>query len=366
MTDQSYPILYASYSAVPGVGSGGKHRNLQLLELCRRAGGVPRAVDMGPTSRRRDLGDVAVGASIALANFHRITYPPRGLRRAGALRRSFRQAVRDFPTAEAFLLESTPDSALTVYAKARGLRVLSFPQNLESFFWGARATNGLCQQLTLAREMEGFSQADHVYMISREEQWLARLFGIEARFLPYHPPAEIAEQMLGVRRQRETTTGDGTFLLLGSGEYPPTFAGMAKVVQWLKTEPAALRERVLVAGRGTERLQAVCAESGVACLGTLSAEEMEARLIQTRAVIAHQEAGGGALTRIPEMLMAGIPVLANSISARSYFDYSGVFVYERREQLLDLLKRDFPVPPGPPPPTAAEDEIIALLRASGA
>ncbi len=365
MPDPSHPILYASYFSKPGTGSGGKHRNLQLLDLCRRAGGIPHAVDMTPANRRQDLGDVALGASMALANFHKITYPPRGLRRAGALRRSFRQARHAFPTAQTLVLESTPDSALTTYAQQSGLRVIAFPQNLESFFWGPRATNGFSQQLTLEREMAGLGLADHVYTISREEQWLARLFKVEARFLPYYPPAEIADQMLEVRRQRAENGGkQGFFLLLGSGDYPPTFAGMATVVRWLGSEPAALRERVLVVGHGTEKLRAICEENGVVCKGTLPFAQLEELLLQTRAIITHQEAGGGALTRVPEMLMAGIPILSNSISARSYFDYAGVYVYDHHTELLDLLNQDLPVPPVPPPPTKTEEEIIALLRAA--
>jgi len=44
------------------------------------------------------------------------------------------------------------------------------------------------------------------------------------------------------------------------------------------------------------------------------------------------------------MLVAGIPVLVNDDSARSYWGMDGVIVYENDEQLIDVLNYDFEIP----------------------
>ena len=47
------------------------------------------------------------------------------------------------------------------------------------------------------------------------------------------------------------------------------------------------------------------------------------------------------LTKIPEMLAAGIPVIANRIAARSASHFSGVYIYDSLEELHDLLNKQF-------------------------
>ena len=46
------------------------------------------------------------------------------------------------------------------------------------------------------------------------------------------------------------------------------------------------------------------------------------------------ESGGGALTKIPECLIAGVPVFCNEIAARTYQDYDGVIIYHKPEEIV--------------------------------
>ncbi|MBK6903852.1 MAG: hypothetical protein IPH04_13895 [Saprospirales bacterium] len=83
---------------------------------------------------------------------------------------------------------------------------------------------------------------------------------------------------------------------------------------------------------------------------------------QVKAMIVHQESGVGALTKIMDHLVAGIPVIANTLAARSFFDHNGVYLYDTSEQLLDfIMKDDFPPPLLPFPPDDFEKIMAEVI-----
>jgi hypothetical protein len=57
-----------------------------------------------------------------------------------------------------------------------------------------------------------------------------------------------------------------------------------------------------------------------------------------KAAIVYQECGSGALTKICEFLLAGVPVLANQHAARSYYNCSGVIEFASVAELPLLIK----------------------------
>jgi hypothetical protein len=59
------------------------------------------------------------------------------------------------------------------------------------------------------------------------------------------------------------------------------------------------------------------------------------------------------------MLLAGIPVIANPIAARSTGHYQGIVIYESMQQLAGLLGREtWDAPPVPAVPDALEREFV--------
>ena len=96
--------------------------------------------------------------------------------------------------------------------------------------------------------------------------------------------------------------------------------------------------------------------------GSASTEDLDALCASARAVIVYQQFGGGALTRIADMLLAGVPVLANAIAARSYHGCPGVYEYNAPEELAALLATDLPEPPLPVRPHAAERRFVETVR----
>jgi hypothetical protein len=72
--------------------------------------------------------------------------------------------------------------------------------------------------------------------------------------------------------------------------------------------------------------------------------------------------GAGAVTRIPEALLAGIPVIANRNAARDQPETPGVHVYEDAAEFAELVRARLPYPPPPPEPVAAQRRFTEQLR----
>jgi hypothetical protein len=63
------------------------------------------------------------------------------------------------------------------------------------------------------------------------------------------------------------------------------------------------------------------------------------------------------------MLMAGVPVLANPIAARSAFHLEGVHIYDSEPDLFTLLGSELATPALPAQPQEAESRLVKRVRA---
>jgi hypothetical protein len=123
---------------------------------------------------------------------------------------------------------------------------------------------------------------------------------------------------------------------------------------------------LIVAGYGTEAfLPARIGHDSIRLAGPMSPTELEDLLVGVRACLCYQEGGGGALTRIPEMLLAGVPVVANTHAARSFHEAQGLIEFTTLQDLPAAVARagsmgEFPTPI-PPDPEPLRTEIHALV-----
>lgn len=237
---------------------------------------------------------------------------------------------------------------LTLYfAKKQGFKIISLPHNFDSMATkdadDCNFSNLSSNFRSLKNEIMHFDCSDHVFCISREEQWFLRLCGIKSDYLPYYPPESIIKDLLKIRNDRSCINFDDSslpkqFLILGTYTNPPTKDGIIELVEWFNSFDKLINIKVCIAGFGTEKLKdEISFLSNLELLGTLSDKELTNLLIQTSAVIINQRYGLGALTKIPELLISGVPVLVNGIAARSHHNYHGVSVYENKQELCDLL-----------------------------
>jgi hypothetical protein len=254
---------------------------------------------------------------------------------------------------------------LPLLAKKAGWKVVALPHNLESMVPDQSSRiSGRRSPFWFDEELKVLSYCDHVVTISREEQWLLRLHGINADFLPYYPTKETEAAYLSVRQYRQRNFLPKTikkFLILGTLTNSPTRQGMIELIRAF-TKRASHDDdsyELHIAGYGTENLmQYIDLPQKIQLHGGIDQKKLEILLLDIDGMITHQPATTGCLTKLPEMLIAGVPMLLNSNAARSWHGWFGVYIYETFEELFELMARNLEAPLCPERPIEHELRFI--------
>jgi len=157
-------------------------------------------------------------------------------------------------------------------------------------------------------------------------------------------------------------------LMLTNLKNPQSLQGATQlIVAWRKQRLSRTWGPLLVAGFHSEKaFPADLFDQDVQLLGTLKNDHLDELMSQVTACLCYQENGSGALTRIREMLIADVPVLANSHAARSYHNMRGVIEFAGLDGLGDALEGLNEIPgdiPMPPPPDSAA--LLATIERAG-
>ncbi len=238
------------------------------------------------------------------------------------------------------------------YAKSRNIPLVAFCHNLESL--SREQVEYKYQKYMFNYELNLLSMCRLVVTISREETFLLKNFGLDPVFYPYYPVSDTVRRFQKVREKRQKAK-KSNFLLFGSVGNLPTLDGMKRLL-WASTQNNNMglhNDQLIVTGYGTNMLLNYVTDSRVQIRGQLSDNELDEILAETKGCIIYQENGSGALTKIPELLIAGIPVIINSHAARSHYNLPGVFEFPTFEGLHEQLKaaaRDDPMPNALPKP----------------
>ena len=356
------PLILADTS--PGswqFPNGGEHRTRQIHELIVSAGIEIRPLD--PPAPLSNLRKYLLGLKYWLRHGQAHGSPLRLIRHHGAAAARLSSSLAHHEGAKVLVWENTHrnNQATPQLARHAGYSVVALPQNLESLVRNTRVIPARTTAARLTGEVSVLARAESIYCISREEQWLLSCFGIAADYLPYYPPKAVAENLLEVRRRRERTEPQ-RWLILGSVGNPPTFAGVSELLRLLKSFPSGRQLPVDIAGYETERLREQAEGTHWRVHGGVDQQTLTQLLVSAKAMLVHQISGAGALTRIPEMLMAGIPVVANVIAARSAFHWSGMHCYDSPRELGALLLQDLATPAAPRQATNAEQRFVESLQ----
>ena len=281
---------------------------------------------------------------------------------ASAIHDAYRAVFKLHANLRVLLVENAYyNRALISTAVKDGFKVICFPQNIEGLSLAhCRNEWPLGDLRPLQEEFEVLGKATAVFCISFEEQWLLREFGIDAELLPYYPAAIYRSGFDEIRKSRVNAKKDH-LLILGTATHPPTREGMVELIRWLADWPARSHSQIVIAGFGAESLGPLIPPEGFRLAGSVSENDLTDLMKNAKAVIVHQRFGCGALTRIPDLLYAGIPVVANTIAARTYHGYPGIHIYSYPEELYTILDSSLPDPPLPPRPIAAERKIAELF-----
>lgn len=222
--------------------------------------------------------------------------------------------------------------------KVVGATVIGVPHNLESVVPTQRDTQtGVMAPKWFYNEVERLKKCDAVFAISKEETWILRLFDVNAYYLPYYPPKDALDYLLKIREKRKirANNAEKKFMLFGSATNPPTRKGMQSLIDAISINKHTFS--ITVAGYGTDSLE-IMNNDCIRFMGALSSEQLETALIESDAVLIYQPPTSGALTRITEMLIAGIPVFANFDAARDLHNIEDVNVYKSFDDLFAYLE----------------------------
>ena len=153
-------------------------------------------------------------------------------------------------------------------------------------------------------------------------------------------------------------------LVLGSAVNPPSREGLLQLIQRLLRLRGNFPHEIHVAGNETHVLRQH------SMLDRSSSTAASSRTDYTsdglfRGGHRFSDPGSGALTRIPELLLAGLPVICNPHAARSAQHYDGVEIFDTDEELVSLLNPRASIPSAPSRPVQAEERLIKRLRELG-
>ncbi len=235
-------------------------------------------------------------------------------------------------------------------------RIICFVHNIESL---VSEQNSLITRKNLAKdfknELRMLKLCDLVCTVSKEDTHLLRLFGINAMYVPYYPSAIVEDWLLNIRKKREVHRACEykEVMIMGTAINAPTRIGIENIINYFYsngTDGMILN----VGGYGSEifnrKYPNIKNNGNIKLLGELSNEELEIQMIKTDALIIYQPPTTGALTRIIEFLIAGIPVVTNFDGARNYHGVDGVYVYNIFDEIPGLINSIGYVPLLPPKP----------------
>jgi hypothetical protein len=340
-------------------GAGGVWRRRQVDAILRRHGLEPVNLEAPPSLPFPQR--MARAARLKARFGADVPSQRRALGAAEYADRLYTHNARREGLAPAIVLESGCEPVAIAALKAQGFSVAVALSAINSLWLGRPNPVTGSYPNAFRAELSALKVADHVFSISREEQLLLNNFGVGARYLPYFPDEVRAAALLAERAGRAPQPRE--FLICATRGNTDTVDSFREQVAWIET--AAPADAVFhVTGHQTEPLREVWCGPRFQFHGTCPDDLFAQIKARCSAVCIHQRAGLGALTRVPDMLLAGLAVVANAAAARSFIGTPGVFVYDTPGQMSALLAGDIPTPPLPQRPLELEDALAACLLAA--
>ena len=161
---------------------------------------------------------------------------------------------------------------------------------------------------------------------------------------------------------RESQSNENRFLIAGSAHNLATKEGMTELLTFVSSHQWPLDVFFDVVGTETQSLRHPALSDQIAFHGVLNPEQFMAIASKCTACIAFQKRGTGSLTRVLEMVLAGIPVLGNDIALRGWHHLDGVYQFSDWEELTALLNSSLKNPSLPARPELQETRFINIVR----
>jgi hypothetical protein len=229
-------------------------------------------------------------------------------------------------------------SPLVEALQRRNITYVAIVHNIESL-----ASNQVIlkyRPLMLQKELALLKKASISITISREETVLLNNFELNVHYFPYYPANENMQRLKTIRFNRINVHHDEV-LMLGNAYNITTLIGMRNFLKLWQSCFKAKDVCLHIAGFGTEQLLPnVHSTHNIMLHGSLPAEKLDNLLMHVNGCICYQNQGSGAMTKIQEFIIAGIPVYANFHAARNYYNLFGIEIFNDIEELVRLIKNN--------------------------
>lgn len=316
--------LVIRYAHPTLLGHGGQRRSWQIEQRLRADGFVCEELVVPPLSRWRRLRNALASGPAAWWRLRRMGFSWRGVMDAAAQYAGF--AALSAERYACVAIEATNCLAAAAWARTEGRRVLAFPHNVESLVDPLVGSPADPRRLgrRLPDEICALRLMDEVHAITPEDAWFFAQFGIAASVFPYRCAGPVAIPADGSPRHR--------ILVAGSATNPPTAEGLRVVFREAPPIPGLI---YTVIGAGTGTLCAWGERPDFEVLGPVPPARLQELLAETRFALCYQTYGTGMLTRVDDLLAAGIPVWCNRHAARGYGPRPGLHIFGEWRELAE-------------------------------
>jgi hypothetical protein len=357
-------IFYQDNFLEASVHDGGYRRSCQIAELIGRSGVEVRK----PGAAGHSLSSLlqAVATSLRVLRLHRglltkerlapLSWAIANLQANRSVRAVVSERFARFPA--------------NFLAATGRVPIVAVPHNIESLVPGQPPFIVPSPALNQQAEMKMLRMARARFCISAGDAVLLRVEGVDAEILPYFPAADHLRELTAIREARMEDGGAGPLVVLGSVTNPPTMQAtrqLLEVLTGLCAEAAPVQRNswpdTVVAGNGTDQLASFAGDK-VQVHGRIDDVALRKLLICARCLVVNQVRTTGALTRVTEALLAGVPVVAARAVSHSHDKADGLVF---GETLAEVLRAAMDMPKGvvcsqSPRPAAAEDAFINTLK----
>lgn len=245
----------------------------------------------------------------------------------------YRQQIAELGKPAVCIVEHPGFAGIVSINQQLGIPTIICAQNVESLDGVAPLRSDQEREtyqaaLAFAYEFRVLARCDYRFFISKVETGLVGGLGAPSHYYPYLPVGEIRNALEKTRAQRASSPAEkGLFLLLGTTGHTTTRHAFEWFLANIRQRGLPSGARVVVCGQGTESLlPAGAALPHVELRGWVSQEELESLLQRVDAVLIPHTTGFGALTRLPEMALAGIPTIVSDHAGQAIDLPPGVVV----------------------------------------
>ena len=317
-----------------GHGFGGYYRTSQIMELLSDAGCDVRLIDRSSIffSRAKRMRtwlqlwkDLR---NLSLRDQHRVVHDflvMRHVLRGGH---------------KILITEGIVDRLKFKAALSSGVPVVCFPECWTALLPGYRdSLTGAVKEDALKLQRILYEKVDGVGWISREELWLGRNLGLTGEYVPYYPCVDHHANLSEIRQKRKEKGALERYLIIAtennSDDPERAFTEQVRILSAVAEAQQGMC--IDVVGYAADKYRHFWNHPCFKVHGRVSREEMARFMTECRALLIHGFQGIGTITRIVDCLVAGIPVVANGVAARSAFGLRGLSVYDSGEEFLAAL-----------------------------